>query len=173
LALRFRRAIEIALTTAPLTPIVQRFSLWTVVSIFLGLVAERSSSEASSCLALTIDNRNVGLNVTLEKPGQKLSASVSLVRRQILRPYSELAHVLDHAPRGQHFLAKTCRRCIHRQNHATGRVDEIVVVVCQRCRPTLDRPGSIWIGCRHHLLRSRALFCICHGILPFQFVKYS
>jgi hypothetical protein len=48
-----------------LTSIVQRFSFWTVVGIFLGLIAERISGEESSCLVLTIDDRNVGLNIPL------------------------------------------------------------------------------------------------------------
>jgi len=58
-----------------------------------------------------IDDGNVGLNVMVQDPRQKLSAPVSLVCRQILRPNSEPARVLDHSLRGQYFLAETCRRC--------------------------------------------------------------
>jgi hypothetical protein len=56
------------LTTAPLTSIVQRFSFWTVIGNFLGLIAERISGEESSCLVLTIDDRNVGLNIPPSSP---------------------------------------------------------------------------------------------------------
>src|ERR1700733_2658597 len=152
LALRFRRAIEIALTAAPLTSIVQWFSFRAVVSILLGLGAECVSGEASPCLVATIDDGNMRLDVTCQEPREKLSTPVSFVRCQILWSNSELAHVLDHSPCCQHFLAETCRRSIDRQNHTARRVDEIVVVVSQSGRPTFDGPGGIGIGRRYHLL---------------------
>jgi hypothetical protein len=55
-----------------------------VLGIFPGLTAERISGEAPWCLALTIDDGNVGLNVPLQKPPQKLFASLPFVCRQTL-----------------------------------------------------------------------------------------
>lgn len=85
---------------------VQRFSLWTVVGIFPGLVAERITREESSCLVLTIDDRNVRLNVACQEPSQKLSTSIGLVGYQILWVNSELTNTLNHTPRGQSFLTE-------------------------------------------------------------------
>jgi hypothetical protein len=54
LALRFRPAIEITLTAAPLTSKVQWFPFRTVVRIFLGLVTELPSCEVSLGLVTAI-----------------------------------------------------------------------------------------------------------------------
>jgi hypothetical protein len=45
-----------------------------------------------------------------------------------------------------------------RQNNSARGVDQIVVVVAQHCRPTFNRPGSIWVGRRYLLLMLRAPF---------------
>src|ERR1700691_2316193 len=158
LALRFRRAIEIPLTAAPGTSIMQWFSFRTVVRIFLGLVTELLSGEVSLGLVAAIDDRDMRLNVALQQPRQKLSASVSLVCGQTLGVNSKLANMLKHTPRSQRFLTETCRRRMDRQNHPARRVHQIVVVVTQHRRPTFDSPGSIRIGGRHLFLQLGAPF---------------
>ncbi len=67
MALRSCRTIEIALTAASLTTIVQWFSFWAVVCIFLGLVAERVTGETSACLVPMINDWNVWLDVSLQQ----------------------------------------------------------------------------------------------------------
>src|SRR5882762_8908960 len=123
------------------------------------------SREVPLCLVATIDDGNVGLNVALQQPRQKLPTAISFVCCQIQWSNSEMAHALKHASRCQRLLTETSRRRFDRQNHTARRVDQIVVVVAQRRWPALDRPGSIWIGRRYLILSHRALFCICHGVL--------
>ena len=100
-----------------------------------------------------VDDRNMRLNVALQQPRQKLSASVSLICGQTLWVNSKLANMLQHAPRSQCFLTEQRRRRMDRQNHSARRVHQIVVVVAQRRRPTFDSPGSIRIGGRHLFLQ--------------------
>jgi eukaryotic-like serine/threonine-protein kinase len=69
-----------------------------------------------------VDDRNMRLNVALQQPRQKLSASVSLICGQTLWVNSKLANVLQHAPRSQCFLTEQRRRRMDRQNHSARRV---------------------------------------------------
>src|SRR6266849_945548 len=123
LALRRRRAVGVALTVAALTAIAQRFSFGTVVSVLLGLIAELLSGEASTRLVTAVDDRNVGLDVPLQQPGQKLSAAVGFVGSQAFRAKPQLVYLLQYPPGGQHLLPEARRRGLHRHNDATGRID--------------------------------------------------
>jgi hypothetical protein len=67
-----------------------RAKVVAVLGIFPGLIAERISSEAPWCSALTIDDGNVGLNVPLQKPPQKLPLPYALSAARLCGRNSEM-----------------------------------------------------------------------------------
>src|SRR5215472_14476690 len=74
--------------------------------------------------------------ILFQQPSQKLSASISLVRRKVPRANSKPGHMFQHSSRGQDFLAEAGRGSFNRQDHTARRIDEVIVVVTQCRRAT-------------------------------------
>jgi hypothetical protein len=79
LALRCGRAVGVASSLAALTVIAQWLSGGTIISVLGRLVTELLSGEASTRLVVVINDRDVGLDVSLQQPGQELSAAIGFV----------------------------------------------------------------------------------------------
>src|ERR1700687_5156253 len=65
-ALRFRGAIEVALTLAPASVKREHLSLWAIVGILGGFVMKLVACEAPLRLMTTVDNRDVRLHPTFQ-----------------------------------------------------------------------------------------------------------
>src|SRR5664279_1122669 len=145
-ALRFRRAIEVALAVPPAAVERERLSLRTVVGILRRFVTKLVASEAPFRLMTTVYNRNVRLHAAIQQPRQKLSTAVCLIGSYIFRSNPQFLGSLDHPARSNGLLREPCRCGFYSQDDPTGRIDEIVIVVSHLgCSPTLACQDRVWV----------------------------